>query len=113
MIFGLSWKHPALILNGFAVILDVFYIVMMAAVLNVPADVHPYYRIILVGIGLSGLAFWCISEADTLVKIIIGYMITALNICFGCIFALISLSYLTGESSELWHLMHDCISNCS
>jgi hypothetical protein len=105
IIFGLDWKHPAVILNGIALVIDIFYVLIMILVLHIPDGLHPYYKTLGGGLTFSGVALWCISEPGK-ANMVVGYLLTGLNLFVSCVFVLVVISYRTGPDSLLWHMMH-------
>jgi len=99
--FGLDWRHPAVILNGVALAFDIFYVVM-TLVLHIP---HPYYRILLGCLIFAGYALACISASGK-TSMVVGYLLTALNLFASCVFVLTVVAYRAGPDSLLWHLIY-------
>jgi hypothetical protein len=99
-----SW-HPVVVLNAISGILFVVYFVVAIAILHIPSYRYPY----VISIGGAALMCWlavrCSSESDR-ASIIVSYALTTMNVFTSCGCILVVISYLTGENSGLWHMMH-------
>lgn len=105
IIFGLDWRHPAVILNAISGVLYTIYFVMAIAVLELPHPRFPYAISIMGAAVMCALAIKATAEGDK-GSVIVGYSLTALNVFASCGSALIIVSYLAGPESFLWHLMN-------
>jgi hypothetical protein len=103
--FGLSWKHPAVILNGIAILISVCYVVVMTLVLHVPDGIHPYYKAVGGVITFAGLALWNIAEFKKS-NTVMGYFLTGVNLFASFFLILIAVSHVTGPDSVLWHMLN-------
>ena len=105
MIYGLSWKHPIVILNAISGILFVGYFVTAIGILHIPSYRYPYV-ISIMGVALTcWLAVRCASESDK-ASVLVSYALTAMNVFVSCGHLLVVMSYLMGTNSSLWHMMH-------
>jgi hypothetical protein len=104
-IYGLPWRHPAVVLNAISGIFFAVYFVEAIVILHIPPGRTPF------AISVAGAAFMCccavwgVSESDK-ATVRVGYLLTALNIFTSCGHILIVLSYLTGQNSRLWRMMN-------
>ena len=103
--FGLPWKHPAVVLNGIALILDVLYEVMVTLVINVPAVQHPYHRLLLGWAAMYGMSLYCLYDSNSVFNAIVGYGMVTVNMIGSLVFTLTWIAYMLGPDSTLWNLM--------
>ena len=102
---GLPLKHPVVILNGIALMLSIFYVVIMVS-LHIPSGLHPYFTAIAGSLAAGLIAIAVISRSSGKAGLVVGYALTAENLFLGGGFALSAISYFTGPNSILWHLTH-------
>ena len=107
IIFGLSWRHPAVVLNVSAILLDVVYEFLAIFVSYLPPGTSVYYRLPLGGIAMAGMSLYCISESDSRVNLNIGYAMAVLNLLCAIGFLVVGAAYVMGPGSVLWRLVVD------
>ena len=104
--FDLPWKHPAVIVNALAMLLDVAYeLVAILVITNLPPDAHVYFRAPLGGVVMAGMSLYCISDSNSMANLIVGYAMAALNFCGAVGFMVVGAAYVMGPNSILWRLV--------
>jgi multidrug transporter EmrE-like cation transporter len=103
--FGLSWKHPAVLLNISAILLGIIYEIVGVLVVKMPAGTSVYYRLPLGGVAMAGMSLYCISETDSRLGLTIGYGMAVFNLFCALGFVFVGVAYIMGPSSWLWKLL--------
>jgi hypothetical protein len=103
--FGLPVKHPAVILNGLALILEVMYVILAVWVRGLPSGQSIYYRAPLGGAIMAAMSLYCISESNSLVNLLVGYAMAVLNLFLAVGLFVIAVAWLIGPNSLLWRLV--------
>jgi multidrug transporter EmrE-like cation transporter len=103
--FGLGWKHPAVLLNVSAILLDILYEIVAVYFVRLPSGISIYYRLPLGGVAMAGMSLYCLSESDSRIGSIVGYGMAVLNILCALGFLVVGVAYIMGPGSGLWRLV--------
>jgi len=105
--FGLPWTHPAVVLNGAAILLDLAYELIAYFVGSMQPGTSVYYRAPFAGLAMAWAGLYGIADSDSRIQHWVCYALGVLNLILGLGMLFVGIAYAMGPESMLWRLLVD------